>query len=49
VVIAVGSGRVDEIRRLCSRRSKMPRLVTPRWVDACWEEGDWRDEESFTP
>jgi DNA ligase-4 len=49
VVIAKGNNRVEEIRRLCSRWSKMPRLVTPGWVDACWEAGDWRDEESFTP
>jgi DNA ligase-4 len=49
VVIAKGNNRVEEIRRLCSRWSKMSRLVTPGWVDACWEAGDWRDEESFTP
>jgi DNA ligase-4 len=49
VVVAKGSERVDEIRRLCARRSKMPRLVTPEWVEACWEAGDWRDEEGFAP
>lgn len=49
VVVEKGSDRVDEIRRLCARRSKMPRLVTPAWVEACWKEGDWVDEEGFAP
>lgn len=49
VIIEKGSHRADEIRRSCGTRSQMPRLVTSEWVDACWEAGDWRDEEGFAP
>lgn len=49
IVIAKGNDRVDEIRNMCAMRSKMPRLVTAEWVEACWKEGDWRDEEGFVP
>lgn len=47
VITAKGSHKADEIRRSCATRSQMPRLVTSEWVDACWEAGDWRDEEGF--
>lgn len=49
VIVGEGNGRVDEIRNLCARRSKMPRIVTPAWVEACWKEGDWLDEEGYAP
>ena len=26
-----------------------PRIVTPAWVEACWKEGDWLDEEGYAP
>ena len=49
VIVERGSDGVDDIRRLCARRSKMPRIVTPAWVEACWKEGDWLDEEAYAP
>ncbi|KAM0700476.1 hypothetical protein Q7P35_012197 [Cladosporium inversicolor] len=49
VIVGKGSDRVDDIRSLCARRSKMPRIVTPAWVEACWKEGDWLDEEAYAP
>lgn len=49
VVVEKGSDKIDHIRNLCARRSRMPRLVTPAWVEACWKEGDWLDEEAYAP
>jgi len=49
VVVEKGSGRIEDIRSQCARRSKMPRIVTPAWVEACWKEGDWLDEEGYAP
>jgi DNA ligase-4 len=49
VIVEKGSQRIDDIRSLCARRSKMPRIVTPAWVEACWKEGDWLDEEEYAP
>ncbi|KAK3940348.1 hypothetical protein QBC46DRAFT_364132 [Diplogelasinospora grovesii] len=34
--------------RLCFRE-RMPRIVTQRWVEACWREKTLLDEERFTP
>lgn len=49
VVMAGGSDRIDEIRRSLSRKSRMPRLVTPEWIGECWKEEDRVDEEAYAP
>jgi hypothetical protein len=49
VVLAKGSERADELRAFCARRRKMPRMVTPEWIDICWNEGDRMDEEGYAP
>ena len=49
VIVEKGSDKIDDIRKLCARRSKMPRIVTLAWVEACWKEGDWLDEEAYAP
>jgi hypothetical protein len=48
-IVEKGSGKAEDIRRECAKRSKMPRLVTPAWVEACWKEDGWVDEEAFAP
>ncbi|KAM0722347.1 hypothetical protein Q7P37_001788 [Cladosporium fusiforme] len=49
VVIPKSSGKTDEIRAAVSRRRRMPHIVTPDWILACWAEGDRRDEEGYGP
>jgi DNA ligase-4 len=49
VVVAKGSKRADELGALCASRRKMPRMVTPQWIDICWMEGDRMDEEGYAP
>jgi DNA ligase-4 len=49
VVVAKGSERVDELRALCARRRKMPRMVTPEWIHVCWKQSDRMDEEGYAP
>ena len=49
VVVAKRSDRANELRALCARHRKMPRMVTPEWIDVCWKEGDRMDEEGYAP
>ena len=49
VIVTKEHERLDEIRVLCTRLGKMPRIVTPEWIDACWKEGDRVDEEGYAP
>lgn len=51
VIITKGKGKqnLEDIRKSCASRAKMPHLVTPEWITACWKEADRRDEEPFTP
>jgi DNA ligase-4 len=49
VIVEKGSGKAEDIRRECAKRSKMSRLVTPAWIEACWKEDGWVDEEAFAP
>ena len=49
VVVSKESPRIDDIRALCARSRKMPRLVTAEWIKSSWKEGDRMDEEKYAP
>ena len=46
---AAGRAKAAEVRALVSARTPLPRLVTRRWVEECWENATLLAEERYEP
>ena len=46
---AAGRAKAAEVRAVISARSPVPRVVTRRWVEECWENGTLLSEERYEP
>ena len=47
VVIGANSPRLGTVRKEISTRRRLPRMVTPDWVEESWKEGTLLDEERY--
>jgi DNA ligase-4 len=49
VISETGSPELSHIRKEVSTRSKVPRIVTVKWIEDCWRESTRVDEEGYAP
>ncbi|GAB7343872.1 hypothetical protein MBLNU457_1835t2 [Dothideomycetes sp. NU457] len=49
VVFGGDRGRLTTIRKKISGYRRLPRLVTPAWVEDCWRQRTLLDEETYVP
>jgi DNA ligase-4 len=48
-VVVHEKSKLERIRGTLATRSRLPRIVTRRWIEESWEEQTLLDEERFTP
>ncbi|QIW94932.1 hypothetical protein AMS68_000450 [Peltaster fructicola] len=49
IVVESDSPRLKDLRKEAAQAVRMPRLVTPAWIEDCWRERTRLDEDRYAP